>query len=194
MKRRPLLAVVGDAGVSDGNPAYEHARTLGRLAVDAGMRVVSGGLGGVMEAALRGAHESARYHEGDTLAILPHPNPAEANAWADIVIASGLDHARNSLVANCDAMVAVGGGAGTLSEIAFAWMYRRLIVAIVAPGWSETLAGQRLDHRERYPDIPDDCVYRAANAQEAIDLVSARLPAYSRRHVGFARRDEGDGG
>ena len=87
-----------------------------------------------MEAACKGAHASARYREGDTIGVLPHFDPAEANPWVDIVLATGLDHARNGLVANADAVVAVGGGAGTLCEMTFAWMYKRLIVAVAVPG------------------------------------------------------------
>ncbi|WP_437626716.1 acyl-CoA synthetase [Sorangium sp. So ce1151] len=186
--RRPILAVIGDAGVAPDSPTYTSAFELGRLAVDAGFRVMTGGLGGVMEASSRGAHASERYREGDTIGILPHFDPGEANEWVDIVLATGLDHARNGLVANADAVVAIGGGAGTLCEVTFAWMYRRLIVAIAAPGWSAELGGRRLDHRVRYPGVADDQIFAAEDARHAIAIVLERLPDYGARHTGFRRR------
>lgn len=186
--RRPVVAVIGDAGVTADSAPYAAAFEVGRLAVDAGLRILTGGLGGVMEAACKGAHASERYREGDTIGILPHFDPGEANPWVDIAIATGLDHARNGLVANADAVVAIGGGAGTLCEITFAWLYKRLIVALDLPGWSAELGGRRLDHRVRHPDIADDRIFAAKDAAEAIVIITARLPAYSARHSGFRGR------
>lgn len=188
MSRRPIIAVIGDAGVSPGSLAYEAARGLGTLAVDNGYRIVTGGLGGVMEAACRGAHESDAYRDGDTIGILPHDDPNHANPWVDIAIATGLNHARNALVANAHAVVAVGGGAGTLSEIAFAWTLRRLVVALNAPGWGERLAGSPLDQRIRYREIPDDQIFLAEDPATAVDLITQRLPHYAR----WGRRFGGD--
>jgi len=186
--RRRIVAVIGDAGAAPEGAAYVAAFETGRLAVDAGFRVLTGGLGGVMEAACKGAHASDRYREGDTIGILPHFDPDEANAWADIVIATGLDHARNGLVANADAVVAIGGGAGTLCEMTFAWMYKRLIVAIAVPGWSADLADRRLDHRVRCAGVEDDRIFAADDARQAIAIVVGRLPDYARRHSGFRER------
>lgn len=180
MTRRPTIAVIGDAGVRPGSPAYESARTLGTLAVDRGFRIVTGGLGGVMEAACRGAHDSHAYREGDTIGILPQDDPNHANPWVDIAIATGMNHTRNALVANADAVVAVGGGAGTLSEIAFAWTLRRLVVALDGPGWASRVAGAPLDRRCRYPDVPDDQIYAAADPAAAMEVIQVRLPIYSR--------------
>ena len=84
-----------------------------------------------------------------------------------------------------DAVVAIGGGAGTLSEIAFAWIYKRLIVALEVPGWSSELANRRIDQRIRYPDIADDRVYGANSAEEAVAIIVKHLPAYAARHRGF---------
>ena len=187
-QRRLLLAIVGDAGAQPNSAGWLAAHDLGRLAVDAGFRVLCGGMGGVMEAACRGAHASERYHEGDTVGVLPIGDPAEANPWVDIVLATHLDTARNTLVANADALVAVGGGAGTLTEMAYAWQYKRLVIGLDVPGWSQRLAGQRLDHRVRYEDMPDDQVFAASDAAEAMRIVEARLPAYHARHLGFAAR------
>ena len=179
-KRRPLVAIIGDGGAPAESLVYEAARAAGRAAVDRGFRVVSGGLGGIMEAAFMGARESAAYREGDTLAIVPQVDPSLANEYADVVLATGLGHVRNSLVANSDAVVAIGGGAGTLCEMSFAWMFGRLIVAVPISGWSRKLADQRLDDKIRHPDIPDDRIYSAPSAAEALDLVVRLLPRYRR--------------
>tara|TARA_R110002012_G_scaffold137042_3_gene291518 strand:+ start:53258 stop:53824 length:567 start_codon:yes stop_codon:yes gene_type:complete len=180
MSRRSTIAIIGDAGVKPHSSAYNAARDLGTLAIDHGFRIVTGGLGGVMEAACLGAHESSVYREGDTIGILPQDDPNQANPWVDISIATGINHARNALVANADAVVAVGGGAGTLSEIAFAWTSRRLVVALDVPGWGSRLAGTLLDQRVRYCDIPDDQIFPAASPAAAIALIVERLPMYCR--------------
>lgn len=177
MTRRALVAVIGDAGVREGSLAYDVARDVGRLVIDAGYRLVTGGLGGVMEAACRGAHESSAYREGDTVGFVPSADPDEANAWVDVAIATDLGSARNLLVARSNAVIAIGGGAGTLSEIAFAWMHRRLVVALTVEGWSRALAGRRLDHRAH----GEERVYEAANAQAALEVVRQRLPSYAVR-------------
>jgi uncharacterized protein (TIGR00725 family) len=178
MTRRPTLAVIGDGTAEADSEVYAAAREVGRRAVDAGFRVVTGGLNGVMEAACRGAHESPSYREGDTLGLLPGSNAGNANAWVDVVVATGLGHARNAIVARADVVVAVGGGAGTLSELAFAWIHGRPIVALELPGWSRELGGRRLDDRPRPGTPDDDCVFAAASAAEALRVVVERWQQY----------------
>ena len=91
--------------------AYE----VGRLLAEAGVILVTGGLGGVMEAASRGCSEAG----GQVLGILPGDNPDSANPYVDIAIPSGMGHARNVLVAQtAQALIAIEGELGTLSEIA----------------------------------------------------------------------------
>jgi uncharacterized protein (TIGR00725 family) len=103
----------GDAGARLAAEAEEVGAALAR----GGAVVVSGGLGGVMEAACRGAKGAG----GSTLGILPGSDRSAANEWVDLALATGLGEARNALVVRaCDAVVAVGGGYGTLSEIALA--------------------------------------------------------------------------
>ena len=93
------------------------AETVGRLLASRGAVLVCGGLGGVMEAACRGAKAEG----GTTVGILPGPSRADANDYVDVAIATGLGEARNALVVRAaDALVAVGGEYGTLSEIALA--------------------------------------------------------------------------
>ncbi len=187
--RRKVIAVVGDAVVSADSPKDVLAEEIGRALVDAGYRVMTGGLGGVMESACRGAKSSSRYAQGDTIGVLPGHDPAEANAHVDIVIPSGLDHVRNSVVAHADAMIAIGGGAGTMSEICLAWIYKRLIIAMRVDGWSGRVAGQRIDDRIRYAHEPDDQVFGADSAEHALSVLTARLPRYTGQHHGVRRRE-----
>jgi hypothetical protein len=178
--RRPLVAVIGDGTVGDGSPAWRVAEELGGRVVAAGYRLVTGGYGGVMEAACRGARRSPAYRDGDIIGVLPGHDPAAANSSVDIVLPTGMGNGRNMVVAHADAVIAVGGGAGTLSEIAFAWMYGRLVVGVRIAGWSGRLAGARVDDRVRFPAIPDDQVFGADTAEEATAIVVARLPEYAR--------------
>ncbi len=184
-QRRRLIAVVGNARLSETDPRYQLAREVGRLLVDGGARVLTGGLGGVMEAASRGATESARYQAGDTIGLLPGLDPAQANAWVDIALPTGLDHLRNGLVANADAVIAIGGGAGSLSEMAFAWMRRRPVVALEAEGWSGDLGGMALDHRRSSGDPAGAFIFRATAATEAVaQALSLADVVYGVRAIG----------
>jgi len=93
----------------------------------AGAVVVTGGLGGVMEAACRGA----RSRRGRTLGILPGDDREAANGWVEIAVATGLGELRNGLVVRAaDAVVAIGGGHGTLSEVALALKLGRPVVGL----------------------------------------------------------------
>jgi uncharacterized protein (TIGR00725 family) len=168
--RRRVLSVIGN-----GTPLLPEVeqlcRQLGRRAVDAGFRIASGGLGGVMTAVSRGAHESEAYREGDVIGILPTYDAATANPHVDVVVPTGIGWARNLLVvATGDVVVAVGGGTGTLSELASAWQLGKPIIGMAtAPGWSSKLAGSSLDERPRPP------LMTASTAEEAIALARQAL-------------------
>jgi uncharacterized protein (TIGR00725 family) len=111
----PYIAVVGPGVASPEELAA--AEAVGRGIAAGGAVVVCGGLGGAMEAACRGAKAAG----GTTVGILPGLDRRDANAFVDVAIASGLGEARNALVVRAaDALVAIGGGYGTLSEIALA--------------------------------------------------------------------------
>lgn len=100
----------------------EEAEAVGRLLAERGHVVVCGGLGGVMEAACRGTSEAG----GHTVGILPGEDPGAANRYVETAVATGLGHARNALVVmNGDAVVAVDGAAGTLSELGFVGVFDR---------------------------------------------------------------------
>jgi hypothetical protein len=188
VERRRTVGVIGDGGAAAGSPKYVLAREIGGLLCERGFRVVTGGLGGIMEAASLGARESAAWTPGTVIALLPGFDPEQANPYADVVIPTGLDHLRNSLVAQADAVVAIGGGAGTLTELGLAWIYRRLIVALRVDGWSGELADRRIDDRIRYAEISDDRVFGASDAAAAVNIVTARIGDYARRHGGIRSR------
>ena len=118
---RKMISIIGDSKIEKDGKKYRLAFSMGKALVDNGYRVASGGLGGVMEAAFEGARSSEFYREGDTVAILPMFDRKLASDAADIVIATGLDVYRNVIVANSDAVIAIGGGAGTLAEMSNAW-------------------------------------------------------------------------
>jgi uncharacterized protein (TIGR00725 family) len=112
----PYVAVVG-AGGEIAADVLADAEAVGAELARRGAVVVCGGLGGVMEAACRGA----RAEGGVTLGILPGTDRAAANPWVSVAVATGLGELRNGLVVrSADAVVAVAGGYGTLSEIALA--------------------------------------------------------------------------
>ncbi|WP_338738536.1 TIGR00725 family protein [Haloplanus salilacus] len=119
------VSVVGGSTV--GSTETERAGTVGRLLARRGHVVVCGGLGGVMEAACRGANEAG----GETVGILPTADPSDANDYVDTAVATGMGHARNAMVVmNGDAVVAVDGGAGTLSELGFAGVFDRPVAGL----------------------------------------------------------------
>jgi uncharacterized protein (TIGR00725 family) len=188
MTNRKLIAVIGDANLQQNSEKYILAENLGRCLIDHGFRLVTGGLGGVMEAAPKGARSSSSYRQGDIIGILPGNDPREANPFVDICIPTGLDLARNVIIMNADAVIAIGGGAGTLSEIANAWALGRLIIAYRVEGWSGKLADQKIDTRVRYPDIPEDRVYGVSSEGEVLHFLT-KIEVYSKRHTSVKRRD-----
>jgi uncharacterized protein (TIGR00725 family) len=125
MSRTPYVAVVGPGEAS--RDELHAAEEIGAGLAAAGAVVVTGGLGGVMEAACRGA----RSRRGRTVGILPGEDRDAANGWVDVAIATGLGELRNGLVVRAaDALVAVGGGHGTLSEVALALKLGRPVVGL----------------------------------------------------------------
>ncbi len=182
--RRPLIAVVGDTHMARASKKWNLAVALGRRLVEERYRIVSGGLGDLPAALAKGARSSTRYREGDLVAILPGFDPSEAGDCADVVIATGLDYGRNLIVANSDAVVAIGGGAGTLSEIALAWSLKRLVIAYRVPGWSGRLAGKAVDHRKRGFVTLADQVFPVDEAGEVVALLRRLARVYRSRHGG----------
>jgi uncharacterized protein (TIGR00725 family) len=125
VSRGAQIAVVGKSTPDDELAGL--AEEVGRLLARAAAVVVCGGLGGVMEAVARGASEAG----GTVIGIVPSEDPATANPWCTYVIAAGVGSARNlAVVSSGDAVIAIGGEWGTLSEIAYARQADRPVVAL----------------------------------------------------------------
>ncbi len=124
------LAVIGASKASP--EIYELAMAIGREAARRGWIVVTGGLGGVMEAAARGAREAG----GLTLGILPGGDRGEANPYIQVAVATHIRHARNSIIAHtADVLIAVDGEYGTLSEIALGLKLGKPVIGLKT-AWS----------------------------------------------------------
>ena len=176
--RRSLIAVMGNSVVPEGDMRLELAEKLGAALVESGYRVLCGGRGGIMEAVCRGAKDTANTFEGATVAILPSGRTQDATPFVDVSLATGIGLSRNSLVAHADAAIGLGGGAGTLSEMAYAWQFNRLLIGMRVEGWSGKLADKRIDERVRFESIADDCCFGATTADEALDILNERLGTY----------------
>jgi uncharacterized protein (TIGR00725 family) len=139
------IAVIGS-----GEEHEARAEEVGRLIAEGGATLVCGGLDEVMAAAARGAKAAG----GMTIGILPGESRAGANPWIDHVVVTGMGHARNlAVAASGDAVIAVGGGYGTLAEIAYARVLGRPVV-VLDPGW----------------DLGPEGIERASTPEEAVEL------------------------
>ncbi|RMD88482.1 MAG: TIGR00725 family protein, partial [Calditrichaeota bacterium] len=168
-------------GIKEDSEIYQKARKLGKALIDHGFRILNGGMTGIMEAVCRGARESEKYYDGLVIGILPGFDPDFSNKYLDVAIATGLDTYRNGIVANSDAVIAIGGQAGTLSEMAFAWTFKRMLLAYDVPGWSGKLAGQKLDNRDRI-GWEEDRIFKVSDETEAIELIKTHIHRYKERH------------
>lgn len=147
----PYIAVVGagDPHPETDEAAFEVGRALGGC----GAVLVCGGMTGVMEAACRGAKAAG----GTTVGILPTSHRHHANPFVDIAIATGMGEMRNFLIVRAvDAVIAVGGEFGTLSEIAMALKIGVQVVGLQTWGLTK-------------PTGPVDAIVAAASAEEAVD-------------------------
>ncbi len=148
---------IGVIGAADALPREcDWAEAVGRELARRGIVVLCGGLGGVMEAAARGVASGG----GIAVGILPGPHRSEANAFVHVAVATDMGHARNViLVRSCDGLIAIGGGYGTLSEIAIALKTGIPVVSLGSWGM----------------DLP------VIVAQDPLDAVRLVLEAVSRR-------------
>jgi uncharacterized protein (TIGR00725 family) len=152
----PYVAVVGPGG--DARPArelLELAEDVGRGLAEAGAVTVCGGLDGIIEAVSRGAHEGA----GACVGLLPGEERGEGNAYLSFALPTGLGEARNALVVRAsDALIAIGEGYGTLSEIALALRAGKHVVGLQT--WDLAQADPRM--------------HVAANAADAVQIALER--------------------
>jgi uncharacterized protein (TIGR00725 family) len=159
VSRSVYVAVVGGGNALAQD--IEAARRVGAELARAGAVLVCGGLGGVMEAACRGAHD----HGGLTVGILPGNDRSIANPHVDVSIPTGMGEARNFLVVrSSDALVAVSGEYGTLSEIAFALATGVPVIGLST--WELSKRGET-----------DSRVLRAESPEEAVALALERVAA-----------------
>ena len=146
----PIIAVIGGSTATPDEA--KRAEAVGRALAEAGAVLICGGRGGVMEAACRGAKSAG----GLTIGVLPGTSRSAANAYVDIPIVTGIGEARNAIITRtAQAVIAIGGSYGTLSEIAFA---RGFGTPLVGLGTWEV-------RREGHPDAP---IIYAAAAEEAV--------------------------
>jgi uncharacterized protein (TIGR00725 family) len=144
--KRKIIAVIGGAEASE--EYLKIAEEVGRLIAERNAILVTGGMGGVMAAASKGAKNA----NGLVIGILPTADKESANSYVDIPIVTGLNQARNFIIARtCDCAIAINGKFGTLSEIAYCLMYDVPVIGIDT--WQI--------------DAP---IREAKSAQEAVDL------------------------
>lgn len=125
MPDRIVIAVVG-AGSAEAD-TLNTAEAVGRAIAERGAMLVCGGLGGVMEAAAKGAKSAG----GTTIGILPQPYRHDANPYIDVPIATGFGEGRNVfIIRTADVVIAVGGEYGTLSEIALALKSGKAVIGL----------------------------------------------------------------
>jgi uncharacterized protein (TIGR00725 family) len=125
MESRPIVAVIGGRRVK--KPLLKEAEDVGRLLAKKDSILVCGGLGGVMEAVSKGA----KLEGGLTVGIMPQEHKRDANEYIDVPVATGLGIGRNVIIARtADAVIAIGGEYGTLSEIAFSLQMGKPVVGI----------------------------------------------------------------
>jgi len=149
-EREMVIAVVGDSSCPPEETKV--AETVGELLAQRGAIVICGGLGGVMAAACRGAKAKG----GLAIGVLPGEDASMANPWVGIPIVTGVGYARNmAVVKSAQAVIAIGGNYGTLSEIAYA--LKSNIPVIGLNTWSLSRNGRE-----------DDPIIRANSAQEAV--------------------------
>jgi uncharacterized protein (TIGR00725 family) len=145
--RKIQIGVIGGRRVSQ--TILKLAEEVGQAIAQRGAVLICGGLGGVMEAACKGAKKAG----GTTVGVLPVASPDKANAYVDIPIATDMGVARNSIIVHsCDGVIAVGGRYGTLSEMAFA--LQKGIPVVSLKSWA-----------------PDDSVHIADDPETAVEIL-----------------------
>jgi uncharacterized protein (TIGR00725 family) len=150
-----IISVIGDSSCSPDEAKL--AEVVGQLLAEKGAILMCGGLGGVMEAACRGAKSAG----GVTAGILPGQDPRVANPWVDIPVVTGIGEARNmAVVKSAQAVIAIGGRYGTLTEIGFA--LKSGIPVIGLNTWSLSRNGQEDNSIVRVHD-PAEAVAKAVS-------------------------------
>ncbi len=167
MSRKICISVIGSGSGDALSPQIAKiANEVGREIATRGAVLICGGLGGVMAEAAKGAKENG----GLTVGILPGEDPDSANPFIDITLPTGLGFARNILVAySGDAIIAVSGRLGTLSEISYALLIKKPVIGIHS--WNlEQLSGKMSSFEGQ---VYRDSIIRCENAKDAVDKAFA---------------------
>ena len=124
----PLRVPVAVIGPRQATPAqYASAEAVGRGIAEMGLALICGGRAGIMEAACKGAAGAG----GIAIGVLPDSDPAEANPYATVVLATGIGEARNAVIARAAlCLVAIGNNFGTLSEVAFGRQFGKTVIGL----------------------------------------------------------------
>lgn len=143
-------------GASDDTVNRDAAYSIGREIARRNYILVTGGRGGVMEWASKGAREAG----GIVTGILPGNDFSEANDYCTVIIPTGMGHGRNCInILSAEAVIAIGGKGGTLNEITFAWMYGKPVIACAfADGWSSRIFNIKIDDRRGAQLIKADSI------------------------------------
>jgi len=162
---KKIIGVFGAGNVTDADEEFHLAEEVGRLLAQRGFVVLTGGLGGVMTAASKGARGAG----GITVGILPgNGRTSPANAYIDLAIYTGMGEARNVInVKSCDAAIAIGGEYGTLSEIALALKVGCPIILLNS--WSVAPHGRKERHDWHIAATPETAVVKAVEEAEKRD-------------------------
>lgn len=144
------IGVIGSNKSQCSKELYEFSYNLGLLLGKMGETIINGGMQGTMEAVSKGVKDSDNA-QSKVIGILPFENKEKANKYLDVIIPTGIGFARNSvLVLSSDILIALGGGAGTLNEISYAWQFGKKVFCYTGiEGWSKKLANQNLDNRKK---------------------------------------------
>ena len=167
-KKRQILVI----GHNDNGCTPEHEKLAYETGIEiakSGSVLISGGLGGVMQAACHGSHDAG----GIAVGIIPQDDPSLANEFCDIVIPTGMGLTRDFLNAlSADGIIIIGGGSGTLSEICAAYMHKKPMVAIRnLGGTAEQYIDQYLDQRKNIRILGAD------SPKEAVKLILEKIIA-----------------
>jgi len=146
LSQKTIIGVIGAGTASEEGLAQ--AEVVGRLIAQRGGTLVNGGLGGIMEAASRGCQMAG----GDVIGILPGDSSSAANPYVTLPIVTAMGHARNIIIAQtAQALIAIEGEYGTLSEIAIGLKLEKPVVLLGS--WHQIEAGLRVNTPEQAVEI-----------------------------------------
>ncbi|TFF87260.1 MAG: TIGR00725 family protein [Promethearchaeota archaeon] len=159
---RGVISIIGGSQIDQ--KTWNYTEKIGELLAKNNYIISCGGLTGVMEAVCKGAKRA----NGLTIGIIPFKDKSAANQYVDIAIPVPFSQARNIIVVlSGDACVAIGGKAGTLSEICFAWIYKKPLIGFSSvDGWSSKMANKKIDDRRT------DKIYDARTPKQVIELLN----------------------